>query len=422
MIRSRVKFCFSPALMAEIASINRMGSASLREATEALMMNKFSPRESEAIIKAVFDRALAIRSDMRHWDLVALIQANAFSTVNGAESVASESLGEISEIVRGKLSHLSPKHMIDLIAAVEVVAVPQPDLYRDLFHRLIDSVRSSMYADELVALLRVLSRHKVNNAKLVDALSSSLQNNESLMNQLRLLHCCEVAGGFAALGRLPKHLADSLQARVEKELTVMPMEELWKSVTGVEQLVHSYRPFEEMASAKIQKMISELEPVVFDQVSRPMDFLQFIRFRGWLSQEVILAACKWANDAVYRPATRTQAHRRPTIFEVTLLADLSREYDVPLERIEKAVTVTVTSKGGTVDRIAKPKPLRYRRRRAYIAEPDEYAEARVVPLKSLPEETQSVKKSNEAAFAPRLRAQTNEPLWKARSGHWFTRK
>jgi hypothetical protein len=407
------------AMAAEIATINRMGSASLREACEAVMRNSVSKSDASRVMTAVCERAVAIQSDMRYWDLVSIVQASA-----AASAKNNEELEILAELIRGKLSHLAPKHMIDVIASFESLDLRPKALYKDLFNRLIDSVGTSMYVDELVALLRVLARNQMKNEKLIDSLSSRIISNDGLINQLRILHCCEVVGAIAALGRTPDKLLQIVEDRVANELQVVPLDELWKTVTGFSKLVHSYEPFERMTTERMQSVISSLEPVMFDQVTSPIDFLQFIRLKDWMTPEIVIAACKWANDAVYRPATRTQAHRRPTIFEVALLADLCREMQIPMELIEKAVKVTVTSKGGTVTQVAKPKPLRYRKRRAYIREADGYWTSGVVAVKDPTKIDQpSVIKTSDAAFAPKLRAQSGDvPLWKSRSGPWFHRK
>ena len=394
-----------------------MGSASLREACEAVIKNNSMPDASQ-VMTAVCQRAVAIQSDMRYWDLVSIVQASA------ASKTRTEEIETISELIRGKLSHLSPKHIIDLIASFESLGIRPKALYKDLFHRLVNSVESSMYIDELIALLRVLARNGMQNEiKFLDSLSLGIMSNDGLLNQMRILHCCEVVGALSSLERLPDRLVSMIEHRVAKELMVVPLDELWKTVTGFSQLIYSFQPFEKMTTDRLESVVSTIEPVMFDQVTAPMEFLQFIRIREWLTPEVVIAACKWANDAVYRPATRTEAHRRPTIFEVALLADLCREMNIPIERVEKAIKITVTSKGGTVTQISKPKPLRYRKRRAYIREADGYKALGVMPINDPKLGQPSVIKSNEAAFAPKLRNQSGDvPLWKSRSGPWFHRK
>ena len=418
MFVTRRSLCgLSPALTVEIKSIGRMGSASLREAAEAVMKSNqrtFTPAEATAVLQAVVDRASTIQPDMRYWDLVSIVQA--YASIQATSTHIP--LDNVTDAIRAKLSHLSPKHLVDLLTSLETVGHRPTELYQAMFNRMSDLALTSMYSEELVAVTRVMARHNIRDPQLLRALYAS-----PAIEQLRLLHSCEVIGALAHLESLPQSLLSSVTRKCELDLEVMPLEELWRTVTGFENLVYSYRPLEQLAVSKLRSTIESVQPEMFDQVTRPIDFLQFIRINEWLTEDVLIAACKWANDAVYRPATRTQAHRRPTIFHVALLADLCRELDVPVERIEKAITVTVTSKGGTVDRVSKPKPLRYRRRRAYFREVDGYAVSGVQPVKNLPSEPLSEKKSNEAAFAPRLRAEAGGvPLWKSRSNAWFFRK
>ena len=400
----------------EIASISRMGSASLREAAEAMQRPAFPEAERSAVLDAVSTRAISIQTDLKYWDLVAIVQAHAASS----SSIDEDRLEVFSEILRGKLSFLSPKHLVDLLASFETMNFRPTKLYHALGHRLTDLVRSSIYVDELVALTRVIARNGIKNPQLIAGITNALRHNDALKSQLRILHCCEITGAFAHIEHLDVRLAKILREKVSRELDLVPLEELWKTVTGFETLCFSYLPFEEQTRARLRSFVDRIEARQFDQVTSPMEFFQFIRLNEWLTESVLIAACKWASDAVYRPATRTEAHRRPNIFEVALLADLCRELDVSSDRVEKAIKITVTSKGGTEQRIAKPKPLRYRRRRAYINELDGYEALQVKPVKALHHRV-GEKKGNEAAFAPLLRSK-GEELWKSRSGPWFLRK
>ena len=405
------------ALAVEIASIARMGSASLREAGEALQKNDSIPQSSKvAFLDAVRSRATCIQNDLRYWDLVSIVQAHAHAGVSTDVEI-------FADLLAGKLSFLSPKHLVDLLSAFETLECRPKELYKAIGNRLIDLVRSSIYADELVALTRVIAIHGMKDAELIAGISQAILFNESLNSQLRILHCCEILGAFAHLSYLDGRLEKMLVEKVQRELQVIPLQELWTSVTGFETLCFSYFPIEDATRNRLKSFILKIESDHFDQVSSPMDFFQFVRLNELVNEHVLLAACKWANNAVYRPATRTESHRRPNIFQVALLADMCRELEVPMEQIEKAVKITVTSKGGTELRVAKRKPLRYRRKRAYLSEPDAYAELRVEPVKGeLSQELPRTKKSNEAAFAPLLRGKYDQSLWKSRSGPWFHRK
>jgi hypothetical protein len=398
----------------EIAAIQRMGSASLREATEAMMtkIHTFEVSERKAVMHAVCERALEIKADMRYWDLVSIIQSAANVGLEAPNVL------ELARTVEGKLSHLAVKHLIDLLFAYERLGIRS----QLVFNRLSDLVRGPIYADELVGLTRVLARTEIDAPKFLESINRNILANESLIDQFRFLHSCEIAGALAKLQALDQRLLTKLESKCKRELEVMPLEELWKTNTAFVRLCYSFQPFEEMAEICMKETVGRLTASSFDQVTRPMDFFQFLRYRGLLTNQVLIKACKWANDAVYRPATRTQAFRRPTVFEVALLVDTCRELGVPMETVEKAVTITVTSKGGTEMRIPKPKPLRYRRRRAYLKEPDGYESMGLAPIKAVPQEALTREwKSNDAAFAPKLRT-GGVVLWKERSGPWFSRK
>lgn len=419
----RRRLCLSRSVQAEVQSIARMGSASLRETVDALnsKRDEFSPSECVAVMKAVCGRISDIQTDMRYWDLVSVVSA--YGSLVSKNMVEQSDLEPVARLLTGRVSQLSVKHLLDLLLAFESMEFRPKDLFASVCNRLVDIAGSSMYADELVALTRTLARiDSPTSVSLAKSINRKILTNESLFNQLRFLHCCEVAGGLGKVGHLETKLEKKLEEKCMHELTVMPIEEQWKTVTGFPTLVFSYAKFEDAAKQRLRTTVHELESHQFDQVTRPMDFLQFIRMQDWLTDEVLIAACKWANDAVYRPATRTQAFRRPTIFEVTLLADLCERRSIPHETIEKAIKITVTSKGGTQMTVAKPKPLRYRRRRAYIREADGYASLGVEPVKAVAKTPLTEeKKDNMAAFAPKLRA-GGVALWKARSGPWFFRK
>jgi hypothetical protein len=422
MIRTRR--LLESALQVEIKSISRMGSASLREAVSALTQSEsFTPEQRVDVMNAVCQRAITIKTDMRYWDLVALVQAYAWSVPQSAYQI--ESLEEISKIIGSKLSHLSVKHLLDLLMAYKRLGMRPAVVHTSLLDRVSDAVKGTMYADELVALTLIMARTGMekDSRKFVTTVAKSIVLNDSLLNQMRFLHSCEVAGALASMTCLESRLEEKLMRKCQFELEVMPLEELWKTITGFEKLAFSYTPFEELASDRLTTaIVPSLEASSFDQVTRPIDFFNFLRIRDLVTDDLLVVTCKWANDAVYRPATRTQAFRRPTIFEVAFLADLCRERGIETSRIEKAIRITVTSKGGTEQTVAKPKPLRYRKRRAYLKEPDGYAAMKVVPVKAIPEEQLSAeRKNNEAAFAPKLRA-GGVQLWKVRSGPWFSRK
>ena len=418
----RLQAELSRSLQAELANMQRMGSASLREAVEALKTHQhnFSATESAAVMRAACERANSIQSDMRYWDIVAILQT--YAVCMPKDQVSQTELATLANMLHGKISQLSVKHLVDVLHALEQCETRPAKLMNEIANRLVDITKGSMYADELVALTRVMARNRLQPG-FVDAIVNGLLSNDELLAQLRFLHSCEVMGALAGLGRVDQRLATKLEEKCMYELQVMPLEELWRTVTGFTNLAYSYLPFEAIATERMREVSESMSSDQFDQVTRPMDFLQFLRFRDLLTDAALVSACKWANDAVYRPATRTQAFRRPTLFEVALLADLCLQRSIPTERIEKAITVTIASKGGTVQHVAKPKPLRYRRRRAYIREKDGYAVAGVRPICALPEEVLSEKKTSDAAFAPKLRAAANGvPLWKARSGPWFFRK
>ena len=412
----------SVAVRSEISSIVRMGSASLREAVDALAKDsQFNSEEASLVMNAVCSRISAIPTDMRYWDLVSVLRVYAAKVPT--ELVNSQDIDFISKLIGSKLSHLSVKHLVDLLLAFETLQHRPRELYTSTCNRLIDLAGTSMYADELVALTRVVGRSSLSSESFLNALSTNIVMNDSLCGQLRFLHSCEVAGAFASLDKLETRLVKKLEQKCMHELDVMPLEELWKTITAFSRLSYSYKPFEDIAWDQLRSRLSnDVDASSFDQVTRPIDFLNFLRYHDLLADEVLVEACRWANDAVFRPATRTQAFRRPSIFEVAMLADLCRERQVPMEKVEKAIRITVASRGGTETTVSKPKPLRYRKRRAYIRKPDGYIEGGMEPLRALPIETLSEElKSNEAAFAPKLRS-GGVALWKARSGPWFFRK
>ena len=400
MIRSVVRQC------GEASTVSRMGSASLREAAEAVVRGQISGAEAVSVVKAMNERVMEIAKDVKYWDIVTVVQSNA--VVGGEGDVVG-----LVDLIRSKLSHLSPKHLIELISSLETLQCRPRGLYVDVFNRLIDLADTSMYVDEFVGLLRVLGRHNWKNKEILTALSERMN-----VGEMRYLHCCEVAGVLGHLGGLNERVWLGFKLKCESELEVIPIEELWKTVTGFVKLEFSDGELERLAKNRLCEVVKSIS---FDQVTRPIEFVQFLRYNNILTDDTLVSACKWANDSVYRPAVRTEAYRRPTIFEVALLADLCAQRGISNERLEKAITVTVKSEGGMVDRVAKRKPLKYRRRRAYLREPDGYQEMGVVVHQDQGMKlVRGEKKSNDAAFAPKLRSDV--PLWKTRSNGWYFRK
>ena len=402
MYTSLIRRCLAKDL--ELGLVKRMGSASLREACAPL---SGLPSEDRVVFgNAIGERALEIRADMRYWDLVVLLNSLEF-----AEPI----LSELWLVMQGKLSKLAPKHLIDLYVVCHEASVME-----DIEYRLIDFANSTMYIDEYVAILRVLARKPRSHSSLPEGLSLALLSNESLQSQVKYLHACEILGALEKLNFVSKKIDFFCVSKCKSELELMPIDEHWKTITSFSKLLFSSKKLEELCRKDLENREKKL-----DELSRPIEFLQFLRFNGLLTQSILLNACTWANNAVYRPATRTQAHRRLTIFEVALLADLCTMLNVSADSIEKAIRVTVESRGGTRIHLAKPKPTKYRRRRAYLRLPDGYGDDLPLRLHSEPSEHKKI--SNEAAFAPALRATSTKkgkqvPLWQSRSNGWFFRK
>jgi hypothetical protein len=408
----------SAAVAAELAAISRMGSASLREASEALVYEHM-PEVRKMYSRAICDRSLQIVTDMKHWDVIAVLQGLA---IDGELQDMSDSLVLFSDHIASKLSHFSPKHLIETIAVFESLKIRPKKMYIELLNRVLTLANSSMYIDELVGLMRVVAIHKLNNEDLLTGISKSILVNKSIHGQLGFLHCCELAGSLASLNFLSKSVENFLITKCVSELEVMRIEELWKSITGFKtRLNFSYKPIEDLAWSKFGELVaSEHYHSLLDQVSFPMDFFQFCRMNDLVTDDVLVQTCKWANSAVYRPATRVNQFRRPTVFEVALLADLCVEREIGVDAIAKAVKITVASEGGTTSRVVKPKPLKYRRRRAYLRKADPYIERGVSVVNDVVRFPVSVK-LNEAAFAPKLRS-GGIPLWKSKSNAWYFRK
>jgi len=404
-----------------------MGSASLREASEAIMAN-IDYEYNGLFMGATLDRAISISSDMRYWDLVTIVQSAGASAAIIRARVDLEKINVMSDLIHSKLSHLSPKHMLDVLAGFECALDGQErprKLYTDIFNIFIQLAKSSIYIDEYIAFLRLLARRNIRNPELLNGLSTGILVNDSLTSQLRILHCCEIAGSFGALNYLRSDVGDILRSIVERELAVIPIEELWSTCTGLKsgRVWFSYSQMEGMIWEALKDRLTRGESLM-TQVSRPMEFFNFIRYSGLLTNEILIGACKWANDAVYLPVTRVNAHRRPSMSDVVLLADLCRERCVDIGEMGKAIRISVVTKGGIdVRENPKLKPLRYRRRRAYLTGVDGYVESGVCPVMDIADQPISrVIKSNEEAFAPKLRKMTDQPLWKARSNAWFFRK
>jgi hypothetical protein len=185
----------------ELGIISRMGSASLRGASEQLLKEGQVGEVSREFACAIVRRALSIRSDIRYWDLVSVIQCSASS------SLANE-LDELYDLIDSKLSHLSPKHLLDVLASVtsredSEMSAAMKKLINSLFNKLIQLSMTSIYIDEYIALLRVISRSGVvRNQDLLNALSDAILVNDSLLSQIKILHCCEIIGCLGYVGYL----------------------------------------------------------------------------------------------------------------------------------------------------------------------------------------------------------------------------
>lgn len=344
----------------ELLELPHMGGVSLRKTLVAALQ---SPEEGE-FWKAASRRVVRIAKDIKYWDAVTILRV--FATV---QNIDNRLYLALSESVQSQVSMLAPKHIFDCIAAYESVNIRPKELYTSLFLRL-QKLVPSMYSEELAAMVELFARCNIKHAALLENIATSIAENAG---NIKFEHCCQIAGGFARLGFDKAFLYEVLDQQVRKEVAMMRPNEIFASIRR--HVECSWKPFIlELEKNGLVPYVASLEGATqIEQVTRPMELLAFLRFRGLLTNQGLMAFAKWALVASKRPQTRMS--KRISAEDLAVITDLCFERGVAVETAKKAIAEFEK------DEVDPPAPVQYARRRRYIRKMDAYVKARLLPVR-----------------------------------------
>ncbi|CAJ1333288.1 unnamed protein product, partial [Effrenium voratum] len=271
----------------------------------------------------------------------------------------------LADALTAKTAKMAPKHVLDLLAVYEAADLRPRALYVELLHAVLRLSRS-MYAEELTLTLQALARYNLGNPTVVSQLMRTVRNE---IKEFRLRYLCASAGALGALHACPQELLDVLDQRARFEVDTISVQELLDNIQAFPQLEFSWQPYEDLCLTEFLQRLSKFRTAEeVDQLVSPFEVARFLQSRGLLSPEFLRALCQWSLKGAHRPNVR--AERRPSTRQLLQLQDLCFEHGLEEEpALQDAIQYFVESAGGKWHSIYA-KPLKYKRRRAYIRRED----------------------------------------------------
>ena len=345
----------------EFSEFQKMNGMALRKAVEAAK----SCQLDNSFWTSAGKRVIDISGSLKYWDAVCIAQAFAARKHSHNEDVFIALADSISQ----QISSMSPKHVLDSIAAFETACIRPKQLYVELYNALL-KLTPAMYGEELAQTASSIARFKINNTHLLEKLKAAIVLNRG---QLKFLHCCQIAGSFASLSCLDGGFLRTLEATARREVEGMRPEELFDSIKCLNSLNFSWEPFESniLRSNLLNFIDSVRGHEEIDQLSSPVEFLLFLKRRNILTPKVLLAFSKWLKEASLRLNTRMG--RRPSSEELFLVADYCWEFQCGEADALEAI------KNYSLEADGESKPLKYARKRVYVNAADALATAKVAP-------------------------------------------
>ncbi|CAJ1430601.1 unnamed protein product, partial [Effrenium voratum] len=306
-----------------------------------------------------------IADGMNYWDLVHILQAFTEAGVRHQKVSNRDLFLRLADALTAKTAKMAPKHVLDLLAVYEAADLRPRALYVELLHAVLRLSRS-MYAEELTLTLQALARYNLGNPTVVSQLMRTVRNE---IKEFRLRYLCASAGALGALHACPQELLDVLDQRARFEVDTISVQELLDNIQAFPQLEFSWQPYEDLCLTEFLQRLSKFRTAEeVDQLVSPFEVARFLQSRGLLSPEFLRALCQWSLKGAHRPNVR--AERRPSTRQLLQLQDLCFEHGLEEEpALQDAIQYFVESAGGKWHSIYA-KPLKYKRRRAYIRRED----------------------------------------------------
>lgn len=340
----------------ELAEVSGMRSSELRKLSQAAAAEGADP----ALWEAIATRCEDFSEQMRHWDIVHVLQAFAEARVENRQLFL-----RFADALCAKTSKFAPKQLLDAFAVYESFGLRPRELYLELFHVTIRLSRS-MYAEELSLSLQCFARHQLGNPTVVAHLVSATLKQ---IRDFRLRYLCSITGALGSLRMVPDTMLTKFDEQARFEVQTVPMQELLENLQAFPQLEFSWRPYEELCLQQFIERLSAFQTAAdVGQLADPFEAMYFLRAKGLLEKGFLEALTQWCLAGVHRPNVCSE--RRPTARQLAQLYDWCREYDLESSpALRDAIGYYVESGGGQWQP-ALQKPLRYQRKRRYVKNDD----------------------------------------------------
>lgn len=350
-------------LPVEIAEVSGMKSSGLRRLAQAAASEGAHSLLWDALARRCEDFA----EQMRHWDMVYVLQAFTDARVENKELFL-----RFADALCAKTSKFPPKIMLDVFAVYEAIGLRPRALYVELFHATIKLSRS-MYAEELSLTLQCLARHRLGNPTVVAHLLHAVVRQ---LRDVRLRYLCGISGALGALEMVPDAMQAELDRHAQFEVETVAVQELLENIQAFPELEFSWQPYEKLCLEQFRGRIATFQTAAdVGQLADPFEAMLFLRARGMLERNFLEALNQWCLAAVHKPNVLSE--RRPTSRQLAQLHDRCQEFGIENDpALKDAIGYYVESGGGQWPN-ALPKPLEYKRNRRYYRSIDLAEEAGV---------------------------------------------
>lgn len=339
-------------LPVELPEVSGMRSSELRRLSQAAA----TQGAHSLLWQAIADRCEDFAEQMRHWDIVYVLQAFTDARVENKQL-----FHRLADTLCTKTSKFPPKHLLDVFAVYEAIGLRPRALYVELFHAMIRLSRS-MYAEELTLMLQCLARYRLGNPTAVAHLVSAIQRQ---LRDVRLRYLCGITGALGSLQMVPDTMLAEFDGHAQFEVETVGIQELLENLQAFPQLEFSWQPYEDLCLEQFKERIAGFKTAAdVGALADPFEAMFFLRAKGLLEPGFLEALTQWCLFTVHRPNVRSE--RRPTARQLGLLHERCQEHGLETSpALQDAIAYYVESGGGQWPQ-ELPKPLQYNKGRRYI--------------------------------------------------------
>ncbi|PHJ15090.1 hypothetical protein CSUI_011099, partial [Cystoisospora suis] len=140
------------------------------------------------------------------------------------------------------MSSFEVRHLVQLLTVYEAAQLRPRSLYVSAFNRIL-KLSSSFYSNEYADLLCCLARLQIGNPSFLQSFCLQLTEN---ISQLTFLDACRCVGALRSLGVIKEDLFVLFDEKQEKEVSLLPTQEVLTNFQKVLSLEFSWRPYEDL--------------------------------------------------------------------------------------------------------------------------------------------------------------------------------